>query len=82
LKLIEGFKEKINYFYKREGETIYKEVIYLLAESNTFYVKLSYEHTDFAWLDYEDAIDKITYENEKKVLRKAYEFICQNLNSE
>ena len=31
LVVIEGFKEKINYFYRKEGKTIYKEVIYLLA---------------------------------------------------
>jgi len=81
LQILEGFKEKINYFYKKEGETIYKEVIYLIAESNTFDVKLSYEHTDFAWLEYEDAIERITYENDRRVLKKACEFLCQNLNS-
>jgi len=75
LKILEGFMEKISYFYKREGKTIYKEVIYLLAESNTYDVKLSHEHTDFAWLDYENALRRITYENDRNVLRKAHLFL-------
>ncbi|RLF46620.1 MAG: diadenosine tetraphosphate hydrolase [Thermoplasmata archaeon] len=75
LRLIEGFKEKISYFYKKGGKTIYKEVIYLLAESNTFDVKLSHEHTAYEWLSYEDALERITYENDRNVLRKAHEFL-------
>ncbi len=75
LEIIYGFKEKISYFYRKEGKTIFKEVIYLLAESKTFDVKLSYEHTDYEWLPYEEALEKITYENDKKVLRKAHEFL-------
>ncbi len=75
LEIIEGFREKISYFYKKEGKTIYKEVIYLLAESKSFDVKLSYEHTAYEWLSYEDALEKITYENDRNVLRKAHEFL-------
>ncbi len=75
LEIIYGFKEKISYFYRKEGKIIFKEVIYLLAESKTFDVKLSYEHTDYEWLPYEEALEKITYENDKKVLRKAHEFL-------
>ncbi|KAA0014899.1 MAG: NUDIX domain-containing protein [Thermoplasmata archaeon] len=78
LVVIEGFKEKINYFYRKEGKTIYKEVIYLLAESKTFNVKLSYEHTDYAWLGYEEALKKITYENDRDVLRKAHKFLMKS----
>ena len=75
LKIIEGFKEKISYFYKKEGRTIFKIVIYLLAESNTTDVRLSYEHTDYAWLPFEDALQRITYDGDKNVLRKAHEFL-------
>lgn len=75
LEIIYGFREKINYFYKKEGKTIFKEVIYLLAESKTFDVKLSYEHTDYAWLSYEEAYEKITYKNDRSVLEKAHEFL-------
>ncbi|HDN96282.1 MAG: diadenosine tetraphosphate hydrolase [Thermoplasmata archaeon] len=75
LEIIYGFNEKISYYYRREGKTIYKEVIYLLAESKTFDVKLSHEHTAYAWLPYEEALEKITYENDRNVLKKAHEFL-------
>ncbi|KAA0005675.1 MAG: NUDIX domain-containing protein [Thermoplasmata archaeon] len=75
LKIIEGFREKISYFYRKEGRTIFKVVVYLLAESNTKDVKLSFEHTDYAWLPFEEAIERVTYDGDKKVLRKAHEFL-------
>ncbi|MCD6170913.1 MAG: NUDIX domain-containing protein [Thermoplasmata archaeon] len=75
LKIIDGFKEKISYFYKKEGKTIFKEVIYFLVESFSMDVRLSYEHTDYAWLKYEDAINKITYDGDKKILMKANQFL-------
>src|SRR3989344_8094708 len=33
LKLIRGFKERISYFYKSEGKTISKEVVFYLGET-------------------------------------------------
>lgn len=71
LKLIPDFKEKINYFYKRNRKTIYKEVVYLLAESNSQKVTLSHEHTDYKWLEYDNALEKVTFDNAKQVLKKA-----------
>lgn len=75
LEIIEGFKEKISYFYRKEGKTIYKEVTYFLAESKTFDVKLSYEHTAYDWLEYEKALIRITYKNDRNILTKAHEFL-------
>ena len=75
IRLIEGFREKINYYYKKEGKTIYKEVIYLLAEANETEVKLSFEHSGFDWLAFDDAVKRITFRNSKEVLKKADEFL-------
>lgn len=75
LSLIETFREKLSYFYKKEGETVYKEVIFLLAETRTKEIKLSYEHKGFKWLSYEEALKQLTYDNAKNVLRKASEFL-------
>lgn len=75
LKFIPQFMEEISYFYTYEGKKIYKEVVYFLAESLSSKIKLSYEHTDYAWLSYEEAIGVITYENDRKVLEKAENFL-------
>ncbi len=78
LHFIPPFKEKINYFYTREGGKIYKEVTYFLAECRAEAadrIRLSHEHTDYAWLFYDDAIGKITYENDRKILENVEMFL-------
>jgi 8-oxo-dGTP pyrophosphatase MutT (NUDIX family) len=71
----EGFREEISYFYRREGRTVYKEVIFFLIETEDSNVKLSYEHVGYEWLSYEKAMAKLTFANAKKVLAKAHEFL-------
>jgi len=71
-EFIEDFREKITYYYRRGGETIYKEVIFFLIKTKDPKVTLSYEHIGFKWLKYPEAVRKLTFENAKKVLRKAH----------
>jgi bis(5'-nucleosidyl)-tetraphosphatase len=74
-RFIEGFREEINYFYRRDRRTVYKEVIFFLIESKDSNVKLSYEHVGYEWLNYEEAMAKLTFANAKKVLARAHEFL-------
>lgn len=74
-QFIEGFREKIAYFYKRQGATIYKEVIFFLMETKSTKVKLSFEHVGFEWLPYERAMEKLTFKNARDVLQKAHKFL-------
>jgi 8-oxo-dGTP pyrophosphatase MutT (NUDIX family) len=74
-QFIEGFKERVEYFYRRQGATIHKEVIFYLMETHTEKVELSFEHVGFVWLDYQHAIEKLNFSNAKKVLQKAQEFL-------
>ena len=74
-QFIEGFKERVEYFYRRQGATIHKEVIFYLTETHTEKVELSFEHVGFVWLDYQHAIEKLNFSNAKKVLQKAQEFL-------
>lgn len=77
LKLISGFRHKISYFYKKDGKTIPKDVIFLLAKTAAAEkdVKLSFEHSEYVWLEFEEAMKKATYDSSKEVLRKADEFL-------
>src|SRR5271157_749655 len=72
---IEGFREVISYFYRREGKTVNKEVIFYLIESQESEVRLSYEHIGFEWLNYDKAMARLTFSNAKKVLEKANDFL-------
>lgn len=78
LAFIPGFRNKIFWFYKKEGRTIYKEAIFYLAETKTADVKLSLEHVDSKWLPYEEAMEQITFKNGKVVLEKAHEFLMKH----
>jgi bis(5'-nucleosidyl)-tetraphosphatase len=74
-RFIDGFKERISYFYKRRNLTVYKEVIFFLMESKTTDVKLSFEHVGFEWLTYEGAMLKLTFKNARAVLQHAHAFL-------
>src|SRR3990170_4047162 len=72
---IEGFREVISYFYRRQGSTVHKEVVFFLIEAGTKKVTLSFEHVGFDWLNYERALEKLTFKNAKDVLQKAHAFL-------
>ncbi len=74
-RFIDGFKERISYFYKRRNLTVYKEVVFFLMEARNTSVTLSFEHIGFEWLDYEGAMRKLTFKNARDVLQKAHDFL-------
>jgi 8-oxo-dGTP pyrophosphatase MutT (NUDIX family) len=74
-QLIDDFRKKIDYFYRRQGAVIHKEVIFFLIEARNEKIELSYEHVGYAWLDYPRAIEKLTFKNAKNVLQKAHQFL-------
>ncbi|MCW4046355.1 MAG: NUDIX domain-containing protein [Candidatus Bathyarchaeota archaeon] len=74
-EFIEGFREKVEYFYRRQGATIHKQVIFYLIETRMEEIKISYEHVGYTWVNYEQAMEKLTFKNAKDVLQKAHEFL-------
>ena len=78
IKIINGFKEWIKYFFKLKGKNIFKIVTYLLGETKTEEVKISWEHTGYKWLSYEKSIKQLTFENTKEILKKANDFFIKN----
>ena len=75
IEFIKGFKENIEYSFKFDGDIIQKEVVFFLAKTNTKKIELSYEHLDYVWLDFTNALNKITYDNAKNVLTKAKNYL-------
>ena len=71
IRFIDGFRETIKYSYKSKGEKIFKVVVFYLVRSSQKNVKISYEHKGFAWLQYDDALARVTFKNSKKILKKA-----------
>ena len=75
LEFIDGFREIEKYSFLYKGEDVSKTVSYLLAETKTKEVKLSFEHLDFKWLSYQEALKKLTFKNAQKIVQKAHDFI-------
>lgn len=69
------FKEKVNYFYKKENLIIKKEVVYFLAETKQKEVEISEEHDDYKWAGLDEALKLLKQKNLKEILIKANEFI-------
>jgi 8-oxo-dGTP pyrophosphatase MutT (NUDIX family) len=74
-RLIENFRYKIKYNINKNSKVIPKEVIFFLAESFTKSIKLSSEHQNYNWLNFDLAHDRLTYANAKDVLLKAKTFL-------
>lgn len=75
--LQENFKKALSYFYRRDGLLVSKTVYFFLGQTNNKKVKISSEHSGFKWLIYEDALELLTFDNAKEVLKKAHEFLTQ-----
>lgn len=70
VSLESNFEHTFTYFFKQSKthELILKEVYFFIAHTTRKTVRLSFEHTDFAWLSYEDALAQLTYKNAKELL--------------
>ena len=71
LDFLDSFQERISYTYVRDENAYTKTVHFFIAKTSEQHVQLSEEHTDYAWLIFEDALNRITYDEEKWLLRKA-----------
>ncbi|MFA4983363.1 MAG: bis(5'-nucleosyl)-tetraphosphatase [Candidatus Micrarchaeia archaeon] len=72
LEFVPGFREEISYSFRHNtGEMADKKVAFFLARASGKQVRLSDEHIGFAWLPYEAARKKATYENARALLEKA-----------
>jgi len=82
ITMISGFRHIINYFFKWDGDIVSKQVIFLLGKVNKEQaekVKISFEHQDFKWLNFDEAIKIVKHNNEKELLIKADTFIKEYL---
>ena len=75
--IIDGFEQSFDYFFKSDGQTIKKTVYFFIAQTDTQKVTLSYEHIGSAWLGYEQAIERLTYDNAKELLKAANQFLIK-----
>lgn len=74
-RFVSGYMERMRYFYRRAGEQMRKVVIYFLAETTGDEVTLSHEHCGYAWVSYEEGLQRLTFKTAKDLLSKAHNFL-------
>ena len=79
--LVDGFKEKYEYYFTFKKQKIHKRVSCYLIKSTTKSVEISFEHDDFVWLSYNKALKRLTFNNAKSLLKKAEIFRKSPLNA-
>ncbi len=79
LGFVDDFEESIEYDFQYEGELIHKKVIFFLAKTSIEKIKISHEHLDYVWLEFEDALEKTTYQNARSVLSIANQLLVERL---
>ena len=79
ITFVENFEEWIQYNFKYQGELVQKKVVFFLAETKTEEVKISHEHSDYTWMDYNSSMEKTTFDNAKTVLTTAEKLLSNTL---
>ena len=75
LRFLPGFRKVIEYFYRRDGKSVHKQVVYLLASTDNESVKISFEHQGYGWFPYPEAVRKASYDNSKVTMTEAERFV-------
>ena len=72
----DGFKKTVRYtFYIPGGRAVHKSVVFFLARTRTSKVVISDEHRGYAWDTMDAAIKKATFENARRVLEHARDYM-------
>lgn len=72
---VNGFSKNTEYSFMKKNKKINKKVWWLLAKTSKIDVKLSNEHQNYMWLDWESAINQVTHELTKSVISDARKFL-------
>lgn len=75
LEFIEGYREMMQYQFRHNGKLIHKDVVYFLGSTEEYEIKISHEHQDFKWLPYDEAVEQLTFDNAKNLIKKAEDML-------
>jgi len=75
--LLEGFEDDTDYRFRRGHTLVEKDVRFYLIEAQTRDVKISHEHSGYAWLPYAQALQRVSFEGPRRILQAAHAFIME-----
>lgn len=74
-KLLPGFEDDTDYRFRRGHVLVEKDVRFFLIDSAVRDVRISHEHSGFAWLPYGPALERVSFEGPRRILQAAHSFI-------
>ena len=75
VRIVPDFREVIQYYFKAEGKTVFKTVVFYLGETKEKTIRISSEHQGFLWLPFKEAMKYLKFANAKKILTKTHAFL-------
>ena len=72
ISFIQNFEFRTTYDFRHKGRRVDKQVFWYIAETDTLTVKLSHEHLQHIWLDWESAMMQLTHQESKSVLAASH----------
>jgi len=75
IEVVAGFQEEVEYEFERDDQPVHKRVTYFLGKTDENEVRLSKEHLAYSWLGYPEALERLTYESSRALLRRAERFL-------
>ena len=75
VSVLDGFEERTEYTFRHKGKRKNKEVYWYVAETDTLEVELSHAHRGYLWLDWDQALETITHDETRSVVRLAQQFV-------
>jgi len=73
-ELIKGFRYEINYSFEDLEDFVHKRVIFYLIRTDDP-IRICIEHEKYAWVDYEDALRLVKYDEQREVLKRVNDFL-------
>ena len=78
VSIIDGWMSRTEYTFFSKGSPTTKQVFWYLANTDELKVKLSHEHTNYMWVNFDEASEQLTFDQEVNLLNSAKDFL--NLN--
>lgn len=76
-RIIDGFQEGLDYIFRHNRQLIQKTVSFFVGQASEGQVRISHEHIGFEWLPYDQAVERLTFDNAKVVLERAKDFLAK-----
>ncbi|MGE5141147.1 MAG: bis(5'-nucleosyl)-tetraphosphatase [Rudaea sp.] len=80
--LLPNFREEISYFYRRADRLVKKQVVYFVGRAAERAARVSWEHHEARWVEVNEALELLKYENSRALLQNANERVMREQRAE